>query len=103
MHIINKHLKKEVNLTCINIIRNLPGVKEIINSCSAFGRTWGKTGSKLHGSHIAFINPEEIVLLIQDKKSGDIRFINFVKVEQTLLGNEIAAELDKNKIAYAIE
>ena len=87
-------------MICINTIRNLSGIKKIISACSAFGRTWGKASSQLHGSHIAFINPDEIVLLVQFKKTGEIILINFRKTEKTELGEEIAAELKKNDIAY---
>ncbi|MCX6798020.1 MAG: hypothetical protein NTX66_02280 [Candidatus Falkowbacteria bacterium] len=89
-------------MTCINTIRNLSGIKEIINACSAFGRTWGKASSDLYGSHIAFINSEEIVLLVQDKKSGAIRLLNFSKTVETKLGEKIVAELEMNEIVYTV-
>ncbi len=85
---------------CINNIRNLPSIVAIINSCAGFGRTWGTKGSPLHGSHICFINTEEVVLLIQDKETGKLSFITFKQVDKTNLGESIKAALQKEEISF---
>lgn len=87
-------------MLCINTIRNLPGIGRIIAACSAFGRTWGRQGSPLHGSHIAFINQDEVVLLVQAKKTKEILLLEFKKAGRSGLGDEISAELDRNGVAY---
>jgi hypothetical protein len=79
---------------CINTIRRLPGIEKIIGSCAGFGRSWGKKGSPLHGSHIIFINPEEIVLVRQGKiKDSPIILSHFKKTDVTVLGAEVKKEL----------
>jgi hypothetical protein len=96
-------IKKEVILIDINIIRNLPGIKGIINSCAAFGRTWGRRSSELHGSHIAFVNPDELVLVIEDKKSHEIKIINFIHAGKTRLGEKIINELKSQGITFEVK
>ena len=86
------------NNVCINGIRNFPEIKELLKSCEGFGRTWGRKGSYYYGSHIAFIQKETIVLLIQGKKKGSsIAVANFVKErypnDEVKLKNEIIAIL----------
>jgi len=89
--------------TCINTIRNLPAIKKIIAACAGFGRTWGRKGSPLHGSHIAFITESNIILMVQDKKSGQISILNYAKSAPGELANTIAAELEENHIAFNLE
>jgi len=87
--------------TCINNIRRLPGIERIIASCAGFGRSWGRKGSALHGSHIVFINPEEIVLVVQGKaKDSQIILSHFVKVTRTKLGDNIINELTQQGIEF---
>ncbi len=88
---------------CINTVRNLPGIQKIIDVCAAFGRTWGRKGSPLHGSHIAFITEDEVVLLIQNKKTGKLRLLNFGKCSRGLLAETIAVELEENNITLQEE
>jgi hypothetical protein len=90
---------------CINDIRNFPEIKKLLSTCEAFGRTWGRKGSYYYGSHIAFIQKEAIVLLIQGKKKGSkIAVANFVKddnaKDECRLKNEIIAILAKYGIGF---
>jgi len=94
-----------MNQTNVNIndIRNFSEIKELLKSCEAFGRTWGRKGSYYYGSHIAFIGKEAIVLLIQGKKKdSNIAIVNFVKEEfsskDVKLKNEIIAILANHGI-----
>ena len=87
----------------INDIRNFYEIKELLKSCEAFGRTWGRKGGYYCGSHIAFIQKEVIVLLIQGKKKDSKIFIaNFVKEKflskEVKLKNEIIAILANHGI-----
>jgi len=98
----NGGIMQETNV-CINDIRNFPEIKELLKSCEAFGRTWGRKGSYYYGSHIAFIRKEAIVLLIQGKKKGSrIAVVNFVKdarpQDACKLKNELLAILAKHGI-----
>ena len=79
---------------CINTIRRLPGIEEIIKKCAGFGRTWGNKGSPLNGSHIAFINEDEVVIIRQDRSGQEISILEFKKGE-TALGKEIKKVLQK--------
>jgi len=85
---------------CINDIRRLPIIESIIKKCAGFGRTWGKKNGRLYGSHICFINPEEIVLLTQNRNTGELILFNFQRVDKTNLGQEIAAGLAENQIDF---
>ena len=97
------HAKKGGSLKkiCINTIRRLPGIEAIIKKCAGFGRSWGKKGSLLHGSHIIFINPEEIVLVRQGKiKDSSIILSHFKKTDGTVLGAEVKRELMNQGIEF---
>ncbi len=86
---------------CINIIRRLPGIEKIIAGCAGFGRSWGRKGSSMHGSHIVFINPGEIVLVRQGKnKDSKIVLSHFKKVTETELGVAIKEELNNQEIEF---
>lgn len=86
---------------CINTVRRLPGIECIIKSCAGFGRSWGKKGSSLHGSHIIFINSEEIVLVCQGKsKDSPILLNHFKKSSGSDLGAKIKQELDSQKVEF---
>ena len=65
----------------INEIRNFPEVLAIISQCEGFGRTWGKSGSQYHGSHIVFIKGNEIILLYQHRKTNRLFIDCFLKTE----------------------
>ena len=67
---------------CINEIRNFSEIQAIINQCQGFGRTWGKSGSQYHGSHIVFIKDNEIVLLYQHRKTKHLRIDCFLKADE---------------------
>lgn len=87
--------------TCINDIRNFPEVKEIIKSgVEAFGRTWGKSGSRYHGSHIVFIKGDEIVLLHQHRRTKELSIDCFLKAEarDKSLFQEILHVLEKHGV-----
>jgi len=86
--------------TCINDIRHWPAISSIIKNCAGFGRTWGRKGSQLHGSHICLINSEEIVLLAQDRITGELKLFNFKRVDQTNLGQEVAKILRENNTGF---
>ena len=64
----------------INDIRNFSEINELLKSCEAFGRTWGRKGSYYCGSHITFIQKEAVVIIYQGKKKDSKIFVaNFVK------------------------
>jgi len=86
---------------CINTVRRLPGIEEIIKNCAGFGRSWGRKGSPLHGSHIIFINPDEIVLIRQGKgKDSEIFLSHFKRSAETILGGKIKQELMRQGVEF---
>jgi len=87
---------------CINQIRRLPEIEEIIKECEGFGRTWGKKhGSIFHGSHIIFITNKEIIILCQKRgKDKKIYLIDFSKNGEKDLFNKISQALIKNNVDF---
>jgi len=46
------------------------------------------------------INSEEIVLLAQDRITGELKLFNFKRVDQTNLGQEVAKILRENNTGF---
>jgi hypothetical protein len=85
---------------CINEIRNFSEIQSIINQCQGFGRTWGKSGSQYHGSHIVFIKDNEIVLLYQHRQTKHLKIDCFVKnnANQQVLFQQILNALHQREV-----
>jgi len=91
---INKKLKADINEVGL-----LPGMKIIRKNSGGFGRTHGLTrgSDKLSGSHLTFINPDELVIVRQERNTNNLFILQYKKATETLLGiivREILTEKD---------
>ena len=77
----------------INQIGLLPEFRGFWNEVQAKGRSWGlkRDGKNPYfGSHFAFIDGREVVLLVGGKKKGSpLKFFQFKKSQNTVLGKRL--------------
>lgn len=84
-------------------VRNLPGIKVILDRVGSFGfwgRYWGlkpKGGyNPFGGSHVVFCDGKDIVDIFQDPTSGEPKLLQFsITKEDTELGKEVKEILKK--------
>jgi hypothetical protein len=98
-----KKISKNSKLRDINEIGLLPDFRNFWNEVEAKGRSWGKKRdgkNQYFGSHFAFIDQEEIVLLVGGRKKGiPLKIFQFKKTQSTITGQKLLKILS----AYGIQ
>lgn len=65
------------------------------------GRCWGlihRGGNTQKGSHITLGNEQSVVTIFQNPETGELEIHQFMRTEETPLGNKIRQALQDNKL-----